>query len=101
VFAQKPFLINRIASGGGISSVRPTSGRGLGRVGRLGPAQDDLGGRLVAVGVLTGDFLPAGAHLQPEDGGGHRLAMVARGLAEQALGDLGVRQDVPVSSSAR
>src|SRR5215207_5913109 len=38
---------------------------------------------------------PPGPRLEPEDGGDHRLAAFAGGLAEQVLGHLGVGLDVP------
>jgi hypothetical protein len=41
-------------------------------------------------GGLEGRLLSVGSGLEPEDGGGDGLAALARGLAEQAFGDLGV-----------
>jgi hypothetical protein len=46
-------------------------------------------------GGLERRLLPAGAGLEPEDGGGDGLASLAGGLAEQAFGDCS-----PVTTSA-
>ena len=51
---------------------------------------------VLPVQFLNRGLLPAGAGLHPEDGGGHRLRPLARRLAEEALGNLGIGLGVTV-----